>query len=203
MTKQIFKTLSFILHPVFMPLIGVLVIFSMSHLAFLPIESKRAILYLVAIITIFFPLAIIPILYFQRVITGVEISSNRERILPMFLTSVFYYFCYYILHKYSAPLFLQQYMLAVFVCVLLASLINIGWKISLHMIGIGGIIGLLSALTHLYGMHVNWILMLAVLIAGIIGTARLSLDEHNSTQIYSGFMMGYVINFGIIVFFNT
>ena len=67
---------------------------------------------------------------------------------------------------------------------------------------IGFLIGLLSALAHLYGMHVNWILMLAVLVAGLIGTARLYLKEHNSTQIYSGFMMGYIVNFGIIVLFN-
>ncbi len=71
------------------------------------------------------------------------------------------------------------------------------------MIGIGGLIGLLSALGHLYGMNVNWILMLAVFIAGIIGTARLYLNEHNATQIYSGFMLGYIVNFGIIVLFNS
>jgi hypothetical protein len=104
MTKKLFKTLSYILHPVFMPVFGVLILFSISHLALLPIESKKAILFLVAIVTVFFPLALIPILYFQKAITGVNISSQRERIIPMFLTSLFYYFGYYILHKYSAPL---------------------------------------------------------------------------------------------------
>jgi membrane-associated phospholipid phosphatase len=142
-------------------------------------------------------------LYFQKAITGVTISSQRERILPMFITSLFYYFGYYILHKYSAPLFLQHYMLAIFISVLFASIINIGWKISLHMVGIGGIIGLLSAITHLFGIPTNHFLMLAILVAGIIGTSRLYLNEHTSTQIYSGFMMGYVINFGIIVLFNS
>jgi membrane-associated phospholipid phosphatase len=71
------------------------------------------------------------------------------------------------------------------------------------MVGIGGIIGLLSAITHLFGIPTNQFLMLAILLAGIIGTARLYLNEHTSTQIYSGFMMGYVINFGIIVLFNS
>ena len=71
------------------------------------------------------------------------------------------------------------------------------------MIGIGGLIGLLSALAHLFGLHVNWILMSAVFIAGIIGTGRLYLNEHNTSQIYSGFMMGYVVNFGFLVLLNT
>ncbi len=94
-------------------------------------------------------------------------------------------------------------MLAVFISVILASLINIRWKISLHMIGIGGLLGLLSALAYLYGLHINWILMTTILLAGIIGTARLYLNEHNPSQVYSGFMMGYVLNFGIIVLLNN
>jgi len=202
MIKNISKALSVILHPLFMPVLGAIIIFQISHLAMLPFESKKAILSLIAIITVFFPLAIVPILYFQKIITGITISNQRERLIPMFLTSIFYYFGYHILHRYSAPLFLQQYMLAVFICVLVASLINIKWKISLHMIGIGGLIGLLSALSHLFTMPVNWILMTAILLAGIIGSVRLILNEHNPPQIYTGFIMGYLINFGVIVFFN-
>ncbi|MDA3891287.1 MAG: hypothetical protein PF517_06430 [Salinivirgaceae bacterium] len=202
MTKKVFKLLSFVLHPVFIPLIGVLLIFSMSHLALLPFESKKAIVYLVAIVTVFFPLAIIPILYYQKIITGVQMSTRRERLVPMFITSLFYLFGYYILNRYSAPFILQQYMLAVFISVLVASVINIGWKISLHMIGIGGLIGLLSSLEHLYGLHVNWVLMMAILVAGIIGTVRLYLKEHDAQQIYGGFMIGYALNFGVIVLFN-
>ncbi len=203
MTKKLFKSLSYILHPVFMPFIGVLLILNLSHLVMWPVESKKAILSLVGIITVFFPLAIIPFLYYKKALTGVTMPNKRERLLPLFLTSIFYFFGYYILHKYSAPLFLQQYMIAIFVSVFMASIINIGWKISLHMIGIGGLIGLLSAISHLFGLYVNWILMLAVLIAGIIGTTRLYLEEHNPSQIYTGFIMGYVINFSVIVFFNS
>ena len=202
MAKRLFKTLSYIFHPIFMPFVGILIILSISHLAFLPVVSKKAILSLVAIVTVFFPLTIIPVLYYQKVITGITISSRRERLLPMFLTTIFYYFGYFMLHKYSAPLFLQKYMLAVFASVLLASVINIKWKISLHMIGIGGLIGLLSALAYLFGLHNNMIFMISVLIAGTIGTGRLYLKEHDSTQIYAGFLMGYVLNFGVIVLLN-
>lgn len=202
MTKRLFKTLSYIFHPIFMPFIGILIILSISHLALLPFVSKKAILSLVAIITVFFPLTIIPVLYYQKVITGITISNQRERLLPMFLTSVLYYFGYFMLNKYSAPLFLQKYMMAVFISVLLASFINIKWKISLHMIGIGGLIGLLSALAFLFGLHSNIILIASIIIAGTIGTARLYLKEHNSLQIYVGFLMGYILNFGIIVLLN-
>lgn len=202
MTNKIFKTLSYIFHPVFMPLLGVLLIFSMSHFALLPIESKKAIIYLVAIVTVFFPLAIIPVLYFQRLISGAEMPEKRERLLPMFLTAVFYYFAYFLLHRYAAPVLFQHFLLAVFISVCLAAFINIAWKISIHMIGIGGLIGLLSAMSNVYGMHVNWMLMSLILIAGLIGTARLYLKEHNALQVYGGFLLGYVIIFTVLVLFN-
>ncbi len=202
MTKRLFKLLSYILHPVFMPFAGVIIVLSVSHLALLPIESKKAILYLMGIITVFFPLAIIPVLYYLKIITGATISNRQERLAPMFLTSVFYYFGYLVLHKYSAPLFLQQYMMAVFIAVFIASVINTKWKISLHMIGIGGLIGLLSALGHLFGLRVNLMLMASIFLAGIIGTGRLYLNEHSPSQIYGGFLLGYIINFGVIVLLN-
>ena len=202
MRRGLFKIFSYIFHPILMPLIGILIILSISHLTLLPIASKKAILSLVAIITVFFPLTIIPILYYQKLITGITISNRRERLLPMFLTSIFYYFGYFMLHKYSAPVFLQEYMLVVFISVLTASVINIKWKISLHMIGIGGLIGLLSALAFLFGIHNSIVFMISIIVAGIIGTSRLYLSEHTSTQIYSGFLLGYILNFGVIVMFN-
>jgi len=202
MTKKLFTILSYLLHPVFMPLVGVILIFSMSHLALLPGDAKRAIIYLIVIVTVFFPLAIIPVLYLQKALTGIEISKRNERLLPLFITSVFYFLAYYILHRYAVPLIIQHFLLGVFICVSLASFIHIGWKISLHMVGIGGIIGLLSALSNIYGLYVSWVFMLCILSAGLVGTARLYLKEHNTIQVYAGFIMGYVLNFGVILIFN-
>lgn len=203
MTKHLFKALSYIFHPVFMPLLGVLLIFTTTHLALIPFDSKKAIVYLVALVTIFFPLALIPIFYFQKVITGIELSNRNERLLPLFVTTVFYFFAYFILRRYAAPVLLQHFLLGVFFSVCLASFISIGWKISLHMIGIGGIIGLISALSNVYGLYANNALIISILTAGVLGTARLYLKEHNATQVYTGFILGFILNFGTLALFNT
>ncbi|MBI9069398.1 MAG: hypothetical protein JEZ09_19020 [Salinivirgaceae bacterium] len=202
MTKKIFTAVSFVFHPVFMPLVGIFIILSLSHLAMLPFEGKKAILLIVAITTLFFPLAVLPVLYYQKLITKITVTERKERLLPMFLTILFYYFGYYILHKYSAPVYLQHFLLATILSISLASIIHLKWKISTHMIGIGGILGLLSSMGFLFQTHFSNLMMLVILSAGLIGTSRLYLKEHNHLQIYSGFILGYLVTFLTIVLMN-
>jgi len=202
MIKQASKTVSYLFHPVFMPLAGILIILYFSHLSLLPYNGKAAILWIVAITTLFFPLAMLPIFYYYKVITGITMSESRERILPMLSTAVFYYFGYYLMHRSGAPLILQQFLLTTFVSLLIASIVHLKWKISLHMIGIGGFIGLLSVLGVLYQSQLNGLLMLSILMAGLIGSARLYLEEHNPSQIYSGFMLGFIITSGLMLSLN-
>jgi hypothetical protein len=199
MAKILFKTISYLLHPAFMTLFGVVIILTFSHLSLLTFDGKKAIFIMVALTTFLFPLAIVPLFYYQRLITGIEISDRKERLFPIFISAAFYYFGYYILHKYAAPVFLQDYLFAAFLSVLLAALIHLKWKISLHMIGIGGFIGLLSVLSFLYKIQLEWILMGAILMAGLLGTARLYLKEHTHMQIYVGFLTGFILVFGFMV----
>jgi membrane-associated phospholipid phosphatase len=74
-----------------------------------------------------------------------------------------------------------------------AFIITSKWKISAHMIGIGGITGLIAYL--IYYLHVNLeiYLIVIVLVSGLTGTARLILNAHHPSEIYSGFLMGFAI----------
>ncbi|MGD9992800.1 MAG: hypothetical protein AB7S69_05835 [Salinivirgaceae bacterium] len=202
MTKKVVSLISFVLHPVFMTLVGVLIILSFSHLALLPSESRIAIIKIVALTNVIFPLALLPLFYYHKLITGITISDRNERLLPIFITAGFYYFGYYLLHKYMVPVFLQQYLLAAFICVLIAALIHLKWKISLHTMGIGGVIGLLSVLGYRYQIQLDGLLMLAILIAGLIASARLYLREHTHSQVYAGFLLGFLVTFSLMVYIN-
>lgn len=129
--------------------------------------------------------------------------ERKERLLPLLLSVVFYYFGYYILRKVGVPNFIQHFLLASIACLVVAVLVHLKWKISTHMIGIGGILGLLSSFSYLFQQDITAVLMLVIVITGAIGTARLYLKSHNQAQVYSGFMVGFVLSFGVIVFMNT
>lgn len=202
LVKHIFKAISYVFHPTLMPLLGIYIILSYTHLFFLPYEGKVAIFKIVGISTLVLPLMVLPFLYYQKLITDIMVSERNERLLPITLAIIFYFFGYYILRRLGVPDIIQRFLLSSFVCVLIAGLISMCWKISLHMIGIGGLIGLIAAMSYLFQTGIEFILMASILIAGVTGSARLYLKEHNPAQIYSGLLLGFVLTFSIVVNIN-
>ena len=61
------------------------------------------------------------------------------------------------------------------------------------MVGIGGLTGLIIYL--IIHMHVNleFYLILTLITAGLVGTARLILEAHKPFEIYSGFLIGCTV----------
>ena len=61
------------------------------------------------------------------------------------------------------------------------------------MIGNGGIAGLIAYI--IYYLHVNLeiYLIIIVFIAGLTGTARISLNAHKPSEIYTGFLAGFAV----------
>jgi len=78
--------------------------------------------------------------------------------------------------------------------VLIMALINLKWKISAHMAGIGGVVALIYQI-HAMGLSafdLLWLLCLAVLVAGALGSARLALKRHNTWQVLAGAVVGFL-----------
>jgi hypothetical protein len=70
--------------------------------------------------------------------------------------------------------------------------VNLKWKLSEHMAGIGGVIGGLVSFSALFGYNpVGW-LCLFILIAGILGSARIVLGHHTLGEVLSGFAVGLI-----------
>ena len=77
--------------------------------------------------------------------------------------------------------------------IIIALLITFYWKISVHMIGIGGMLGALIGIS--FRINVDFVILIAltVLCSGIVGFARLKLNTHKPLQIYTGFLSGVII----------
>ncbi|MEI7661528.1 MAG: hypothetical protein WCK34_05000, partial [Bacteroidota bacterium] len=71
-------------------------------------------------------------------------------------------------------------------------IINFYFKISLHMIGIGSFTGFFTGLSLHFGINFTPEILSGIIVAGIIGYARLKTDSHDANEIYSGFAMGAV-----------
>jgi hypothetical protein len=197
--KKVAVAISYLFHPMFMPLAGMaFMLWAGSYLSLVPFEAKRAILLILALGTIFLPLTVLPFMYYQQLITHYTIPKRSERLLPLFLTTAFYLFSYFTLRHLGVPAVLNRYIFAATICVFFASVIHLKWKISLHTMGLGGVTGLISYFGHVYGINIFPYLIPVIIVSGLVGSARLVLEEHSQNEVYSGFLLAFVITFAIM-----
>ena len=98
------------------------------------------------------------------------------------------------------PPIIFNFIIGATLSVMFAFIINIKWKVSAHMIGIGGLVGALFCISILLEIYITPFLIIALFIAGLIGSARLFLKAHNQSQIYVGFVVGMISQIIILYF---
>lgn len=156
------------------------------------------IIFLIGIGTFIFPAVFVFTLVKSRRITNLKMENANERNWPLLVTSVIYGSCYYALQRSAIPGFIILFLLGATCTMVLTLLINLRWKISLHMTGIGGLCGGLSALMLLGESMSIPILSGAFLVAGLVGTVRLYLRAHNEAQVGAGFLLGFAAEFFLL-----
>ena len=149
MQRLVAKIISIIFHPLFMPVYGVLLLFFISgtFLSYLPGIVKRIVFIIIAVNTIILPLSVVPFYISQKIIKSVHMDTSRERIIPLTLNGFFFYLGYYLLNRLQVTDLIKVYMLASFSVVVVTLLVSLKWKISIHMIGIGGLTGAIISIS--------------------------------------------------------
>jgi hypothetical protein len=70
------------------------------------------------------------------------------------------------------------------------------------MVGIGGLFGVLISVSYLLRFDMTVYYIGVIILAGIIGFARLFLQEHKPYQIYTGFLLGFAVQTGLFLAFQ-
>jgi membrane-associated phospholipid phosphatase len=190
--RSVANLISYVFHPLIIPTLGMLIIFnSNSYVNFaIPYELKKAVVMLVAVSTFIIPTLITLLLFNRGYIQSVEMVTTKERYLPYGFTVVFYFFTIYMLQKAPIPPIIFNFMIGATVSVIIAFIINLKWKISAHMIGIGGLTGALIAISFLLDLNLMPYITLSLFVSGLVGSSRLFLNAHTPAQVYAGFFLG-------------
>jgi hypothetical protein len=167
----------------------------------MPSEAKNIIMLLVGTCTFGLPLAFVPFFQYRKITSSIMMDQTQERTIPLLITASFYYLAFYLLRRMGVPAIIQAFILASSIAVTVTLLITSKWKISAHMIGIGGLLGLLVSLGALQDANVILFLMIAVVISGLTGFARLSLNSHTPSQVYAGLGIGFVLTIATMFLF--
>ena len=184
---------SIIFHPLFVPVYVTLFVLYVHPLLFAGYEDMMK-LRLVA--TVFVNLSLLPaftvfLCWRLKFIDSIHMNSQKERIIPLAAAMIFYFWCWFVLKNFSEiPLVFRHFLLGSFITIIGGWLANIGFKVSLHGLAAGGMLSFMLILLFSADGGSAPYFAVAVVIAGLICSARLILSAHMPFEIYSAFIIG-------------
>lgn len=185
--------ISTIFHPLLIPTWAFIILGNTGfYFSVLPWSVKKSMFFVVFLSTCALPALSAGILSLNPKIKSREWKST-DRILPLLLSAIFYYLGYIMLEK--MPLFpiFNLFLIAAVLVQIALIVTSLKWNISIHMAAIGALVGGFIAISS--RLHENPLLVLSmlVLVAGLVATSRLILQKNNNAEVYSGFMIGFLI----------
>lgn len=195
--RKIARNISRIFHPTFSPLLAFFLTLIATDISsnYSPYQLL-VIGAIITVLTIILPLSVVLFLKWVGLVTQIELNDKSERIAPLMISVIFIWGCSELLYRYNFPITLILFYRLASILIVIATFITLFWKISMHALGWG----ILSAIALiLFGFRETpyfFIFPLVILISGVVSSARLFLNAHTQTQIYSGFTLGL---FGMLI----
>ena len=197
------RIISYLFHPLLITTYGVVLLINIDSqlYLFIPFKLKIILCLLTLTFTFIFPVFNSWLLVKTKFISSIHMHQKEERNISYMITLVFYIAVYYLLREIQVFPVFKVLLLGASVSLALAYIINFYWKISAHMVGIGGLCGLLLALSE--RMDVTLVFPLVLFIAGVVGFSRLVLNAHTEAQVYVGFLLGFIATFSLFLIAYT
>jgi hypothetical protein len=195
--------ISVLAHPLFMPSYAFsLLMYTNPYINMMISDStKNVVIIILSLFTIVLPILTAIILKQLRVIDSIYMKTTEERKWPFVFTLVWYYMAFQLLAKLYIPQSFLLLMLGAICAIGLSLIITLRWKVSIHMLGIGGLIGAIIGISHRFQFDYSNLIMLLLVFAGLIGFARLKTHSHNYRQVYVGFLLGFLVEWISVLYF--
>ncbi|MCB0428909.1 MAG: hypothetical protein KDD54_02260 [Flavobacteriales bacterium] len=200
MSDRIAKIISYLFHPVFMPLLAsYILLHTHTYVAFSILPKGKLVIYAILMLcTVMLPIITALVLLRNGMIETLHMETKEERRLPFLATAIYYFTAYYLLAKLPLPRIIMLLQLGATLSVILVLLINLRWKISVHMTGIGGFVGAVIGISFELGADLRTLLGVLIICAGLVASARISLKMHKPAQVYAGFLLGVLSEWLVI-----
>lgn len=200
--KNLSQGLSYLFHPIFLPLLGLYIFFQIPSDSFgVVVQSPiKNYLYIFSFsLTIIAPLLSVLIMYWNKIISGLKMPTREERLYPLGFVCIYYIISYYFLHDHIDLLsripFLMPYMFGYTLTLIIAFTFTFYIKISLHAIAYFGLVGSLVAYMQMIPNPPINLLFLFIILGGVICSSRLYLKAHNLKEIIYGMVFGFGIEY--------
>ena len=191
--------ISWIFHPLLMPTYALMLVFNNDNyfVLMLPLKLKLILTAIIFTNTLLLPLLFIWMMKRKGIIQSYHMPERADRTFPFLVTGLFYMATWFMINNLNLPGVYSMFLLGGTALIVISLIINLFWKISIHMAGVGGLTGGFIALNYLTVVDSPLLILVLVIISGLVGFARLKANTHNPSQVYVGFAAGAMVMAGI------
>jgi hypothetical protein len=189
------KIISFIFHPVFVPVyVAYFLIFIHPYL-FAGLAEWKKITTMIQFLVMysFFPLVTTFLLKGLGFIKTIYLKTQRDRIIPYTVCMIYYFWVWWVLYKQPEyPSAIVQFSLAIFLASIGGLMGNIYMKVSMHAISMGVMVTFIFLLAFTQNISFGIYISVALFIAGLVCTARFIVSDHTQKEVYIGLLVGII-----------
>jgi small basic protein len=185
------KVISYLFHPLFVPVyVGWFFVYVLRLFPSLDPFRKSMLIIQFFVSYTLLPLATVLIAKALGFVQTVYLKTQKDRIIPYIASMIFYFWMWYVSKNLGFPKESVMFSLAVFLVTCFGVFFNTYFKVSMHALSMGVVITLFFILSLHSSKNLGPYLSIALLITGLVSTARLINSDHRPFEVYAGLFLG-------------
>ena len=200
--KTFYKAITLIFQPLLMPTFGMIILMNMTFFVGLPPLWRWISIIGTFIFTAVLPALPILVMLRKGEINDLFISKKEERTMPYLFSFLAYVFwSMFMWRTLQFPMFIVAMGIGSAISIIAITVINLKWKISAHLGGVGGLTGAVFGVCYRMAINPLPFLIIILAISALVALARLELKAHSPSQVLAGFVVGFLAVFLPCMFF--
>ena len=189
MLKTIGRILSYFFHPM---VISTFTFWFIIYQKSISIDKPNFIFFLSFFFSTLLPIVNVLYLKSQGLITDIDASNRKERLLPIAFGALFFLIGFITLRQLNSPMIIQGIMFCNLINTILVWLITKYWKVSIHTLSIA------SAITIFWILGYKYVIMMFLMLA-LTTISRTLTNSHTLSQSIVGIIIGIVSTYSQLV----
>ncbi len=178
--------------PFYAPVWAVVWLLFFSTMRSFSLKYRLFLLLIIVVFTIVVPRLTIYLFRKSGNFSRWQFDARTNRHVQYAISLVSYVACYLLLSKMDVFGFVACVVVAAIIALIICFIINMWWKISVHMVGVGGWIGFVGAFSFRFGFDPVAPTCAVIMIAGVLGSCQMFFRQHTLIQIIAGFFVGMI-----------
>ena len=187
------KIISWVFHPIFIPVYVLIFLLQIQPHLFVGLSPLKKTFTIIqfGVMYAFFPVVTALLLKALGFIESIYMKTQKDRIIPYVICMIYYFWVWYVIKNQSAyPEELIEFSLAIFISSILGLMSNAYMKVSMHAMAMGVMAAFVLLLAMQDNLDSGVYISAAILLPGLVCTARLIVSDHSNKEIYIGLLLG-------------